>query len=126
MSKVKEGELGFRTFVMITIGGAGICSLVAQAFGSRDFLTPQGLKSALDSHATGIIGSAKIWVAKEEGEGKDRTGVARPARLEPGSDYLPPNPAACMEFLDMSLVDEMPCMRNLKSSALDAFSSAVS
>ncbi len=42
------------------------------------------------------------------------------------SNYRAPNPEACIAFFDMSLVDEMPCMRSLKSSAFDAFSSAVS
>src|SRR6476620_10724111 len=41
--------------------------------------------------------------------------------------YFPaPKPVACMAFFDRSLVEEMPCMRSLKSSAFDAFSSAVS
>ena len=41
-------------------------------------------------------------------------------------NYFAPYPAACMEFFDMSLVDEIPCMRSLKSSAFEALSSAVS
>jgi hypothetical protein len=40
--------------------------------------------------------------------------------------YRPPKPACCMEFFEMSLVDEMPDIRNLKSSAFDALSRAVS
>src|ERR1700756_3745695 len=46
--------------------------------------------------------------------------------LQELKNYLPPNPVACIAFFDISLVDEMPCMRSLKSSAFDAFSSAVS
>ena len=38
----------------------------------------------------------------------------------------PPKPDCCMAFLEMSLVEEMPCMRSLKSSALEALSIAVS
>src|SRR6185312_12154021 len=34
--------------------------------------------------------------------------------------YLPPKPAACMELRDASELDEIPCMRSLKSSALEA------
>jgi len=39
--------------------------------------------------------------------------------------YLP-NPADCIDCREISAVDAMPCMRSLKSSALEAFSSAVS
>ena len=39
---------------------------------------------------------------------------------------LPPNPVCCMALREMSLVEETPCIRNLKSSALEAFSKAVS
>src|ERR1700751_2575449 len=40
--------------------------------------------------------------------------------------YLPPNPAVCIDCREMSAVEAMPCIRSLKSSALEAFSSAVS
>ena len=40
--------------------------------------------------------------------------------------YRPPNPADCIDCREMSAVEAMPCMRSLKSSALEAFSSAVS
>ncbi len=40
--------------------------------------------------------------------------------------YLPPNPADCIDCREISAVEAMPCMRSLKSSALEAFSSAVS
>ncbi len=35
-------------------------------------------------------------------------------------------PVCCMALREMSLVEETPCIRSLKSSALDAFSKAVS
>jgi len=41
-------------------------------------------------------------------------------------DYRPPNPADCIDCREMSAVDAIPAMRSLKSSALEAFSSAVS
>ncbi len=40
--------------------------------------------------------------------------------------YLPPNPAVCIDCRETSAVDAIPCMRNLKSSAFEAFSRAVS
>jgi hypothetical protein len=40
--------------------------------------------------------------------------------------YRPPNPADCIDCREISAVEAMPCMRSLKSSALEAFSSAVS
>ena len=40
--------------------------------------------------------------------------------------YLPPNPADCIDCREISAVEAMPCIRSLKSSALEAFSSAVS
>jgi len=72
--------------------------------------------------------------------GKNRkSGVRPPASGKPGSRrpasgsrmpeaelYLPPNPADCIDCREISAVEAIPCMRNLKSSALEAFSSAVS
>lgn len=40
--------------------------------------------------------------------------------------YLAPKPADCIDCREMSEVEAMPCMRSLKSSALEAFSRAVS
>jgi hypothetical protein len=37
-----------------------------------------------------------------------------------------PNPADCIDCREISAVDAIPCMRSLKSSAFEAFSSAVS
>jgi len=45
---------------------------------------------------------------------------------EAGVSYRPPNPADCIDCREISAVDAMPCIRSLKSSALEAFSSAVS
>src|SRR5579871_2173455 len=41
-------------------------------------------------------------------------------------DYLPPNPAVCIDCREISAVEAIPCMRSLKSSAFEAFSRAVS
>jgi hypothetical protein len=44
---------------------------------------------------------------------------------KPELSYLP-NPADCIDCREISAVDAIPCMRSLKSSALEAFSRAVS
>ena len=55
----------------------------------------------------------------------DTDGETNNLELRTGYDFAP-NPAACIDCREMSAVDAMPCMRSLKSSALEAFSSAVS
>lgn len=58
---------------------------------------------------------------------KKKGAIARALGLMLGTlSYLPPNPADCIDCREMSAVDAIPCIRSLKSSALEAFSSAVS
>jgi hypothetical protein len=44
----------------------------------------------------------------------------------PRARYRPPKPAVCIDCREMSAVEAIPCIRSLKSSAFEAFSSAVS
>jgi len=64
-----------------------------------------------------------ISIPTKKGAIRSRPRLCNLGRLKP---YLPPNPADCMDCREISEVEAMPCMRSLKSSALEAFSSAVS
>jgi hypothetical protein len=64
-----------------------------------------------------VAGKVELKVELEAGGG---------SREPVAEAYRPPYPADCIDCREMSAVEAMPCMRNLKSSALEAFSSAVS
>jgi len=70
----------------------------------------------------------RFSLASSEHEKKGRVGETRPSRL--GGTTMKKLifriPPVCIDCRDISLVDAMPCARSLKSSALEAFSSATS
>jgi hypothetical protein len=74
-------------------------------------------------NACQILHSQKQFVQDDDCNKKGALS-ARPKEIQRLTQRL--KPVACIAFREISLVEEIPCMRSLKSSALDAFSSAVS